>query len=109
MERSFQTKIYIGLTDPDTGVQKFDTEKYRSILKTVCINYKVGFSVQLINGGYFHEDGNFTEERALLLTLLNVPKQTVEEIAKDLCAFFNQDSVMITSSENSIYYVKERL
>ncbi len=109
MDQSLQTTIYVGLNDSETGVQKFDTEKYLSILKTVCISYKVAFSVQVINGGYFHEDGRFTEERTLHISLMNVPKQTVEEIAKDLCAFFNQDSVMITSSENSVYFLKESL
>ena len=109
MDQSFQTTIYIGLNDSETGVQKFDTEKYLSILKTVCLSYKVAFSVQVINGGYFHEDGRFTEERTLHLSLMNVPKQTVEEIAKDLCAFFNQESVMITSSTNSVYFLKEKL
>ena len=109
MDQSLQTTIYVGLNDSETGVQEFDTEKYLSILKTVCLNYRVAFSVQVINGGYFHEDGRFTEERTLHISLMNVPKQTVEEIAKDLCAFFNQDSVMITSSENSVYFLKERL
>ena len=109
MDQTFQTTIYIGLNDSETGDQKYDTEKYLSILKTVCLNYKVGFSVHVINGGYFHEDGHFTEERALQLSLLNVPKHTIEEIAKDLCAFFNQESVMVTSSENTVYYVKESL
>ena len=109
MDQSFQTTIYVGLNDSETGVQKFDTEKYLSILKTVCLNYKVGFSVQVIKGGYFHEDGHFTEERTLHVSLMNVPKQTIEEIAKDLCAFFNQESVMISSSENSVYFVKESL
>ena len=101
--------IHIGLNDSKTGEQKFDTEKYLSILKTVCLNYNVAFSVQVINGGFFHEDGRFTEERTLLLSLMNIPKQTVTEIAKDLCAFFNQESVMVTSSEDSVYFVKDSL
>ena len=107
--RSFQSTILIGLNDSKTGVQKFDTEKYLSVLKNVCINYKVAFSVHLIEGGYFHEDGHFTEEKTLSLMLMNVPEQIVMEIAKDLCVFFNQESVMVTSSPNSIVFVKEKL
>lgn len=104
-----QASIYIGLNDSETGVQKFATEKYLSILKNVCRSYRVAFSVQVINGGYFHEDGRYTEENTLVLTLLNIEEKTVIEIAKDLCAFFNQESVMITSAPSSVIFVKEKI
>lgn len=67
------------------------------------------FSVQVINGGYFHEDGSFTAENTFMLRLMNVSDETVTELAKDLCAFFNQESVMISSSANSVFFVKEHL
>ncbi len=108
-EQPLQTTIYIGLNDAETGVQVFDTEKYLSILKNVCRNYQVAFSVHCINGGYIHEDGRYTEENTLSLMLLQVPEETVMEIAKDLCAFFHQESVMVTSSPCSVVFVQERL
>jgi len=43
------------------------------------------------------------------LRLMDVPEQTVKEIAKDLCAFFNQESVMITTSPISVVFIKESL
>ena len=106
---SRQTTIYIGLNDSETGVQKFGTEKYLSILKNVCRSYQVAFSVQLINGGYFHEDGHYTEENSLKLTLMDISEEKTIEIAKDLCAFFNQESVMVTSSPSSVIFVNEKL
>ena len=109
MDQSYHTTIHIGLNDSRTGVQKFSTEKYLSILKNVCLSYKVAFSVQVINGGFFHEDGRFTEETTLMLGLTDIPEQTVTEIAKDLCAFFNQESVMVTSSLNTVSFIKEKL
>ena len=107
--QSKQTKIYIGLNDSITGIQKYDTEKYLSILKNVCRNYHVAFSVQKIDGGYFHEDGRYTEENTLVLTLIEVDEKLVLEIAKDLCAFFNQESVMVASSPSSVVFVKDSL
>ena len=71
-----QTTVYIGLNDSETGVQKFESQKYVSVLKNVCRMYKVAFSVQEIKGGYFHEDGRYTEENSLKLTLMDVPEQT---------------------------------
>lgn len=108
-QQTNQASIYIGLNDSETGVQKFATEKYLSILKNVCRSYRVAFSVQVINGGYFHEDGRYTEENTLVLTLLNIEEKIVIEIAKDLCAFFNQESVMVTSAPSSVIFVKEKI
>ena len=106
---SVQRTIYIGLNDSETGAQKFDTEVYLSVLKNVCRNYSVAFSVHQINGGYFHEDGRYTEENTLVLTLMGVSKEVVTDIAKDLCAFFHQESVMITETPSSVYFISESL
>ena len=106
---SQQAVIYIGLNDSETGVQKHVSEKYLSVLKNVCRSYRIAFSVQMINGGYFHEDGRYTEENTLMLSLLNVSEQIVTEIAKDLCAFFHQESVMVTFSPVSVIFIQESL
>ena len=108
-KQSKQTTIYIGLNDSETGVQKFDSEKYLSILKNACKNYNVAFSVQEISGGYFHEDGRYTEENTLMLMLIDAPEQIVNELAKDLCAFFHQESVMVTTSPMSVVFIKETI
>jgi len=104
-----QTTIYIGLNDAETHKQKFDTEKYLSILKGVCHAYHTAFSIHSVDGGYFHEDGSYVEEKTLALTLLDAPKEKIEEMAKDLCAFFHQESVLVTNSVAEAYYISERL
>ena len=108
-DQTIQYTIYIGLNDADTGVQKHDTEKYISILRRVCQNYHVAFSFQLTNGGYVHDDGRYTEENTLQLMLLNAEEATVTEIAKDLCAFFHQESVMVTKSVCSVVFIRDSL
>ena len=102
-----QTTIYVGLNDAESHVQEHNTEKYLSVLKTVCHAYRVAFSVHVIDGGYFHEDGSYVEEKTLALTLMDIPKDTVAEIAKDLCSFFHQESVMVTDSAAEVYFIKE--
>ena len=47
----------------------------------------------------FHDDGSWVDENALLITLCGIPRKTVYEIAKDLCTFFHQESVMITCNQ----------
>ncbi len=109
MASTQQFTIYVGLNDADTHEQKFSTEKYMSVLKNVCYSYHVAFSVNLINGGYFHEDGSYVEERTLSLTLLNVDESVIDEIAGDLCAFFKQESVMVIRSEAQIKFIGDPL
>ena len=100
-----QYAIYIGLRDAESREQRFDTEKYRSVLKHVCRSYHTAFSVHAVEGGYFHDDGTYVDETTLVLT---VP-ETVREIARDLCAFFRQESVMVTESDAEVFFIRERL
>ncbi|MCR5690233.1 MAG: DUF3574 domain-containing protein [Clostridiales bacterium] len=104
-----QTSIFVGLNDAVTHEQKFDTGSYLSVMKYICKAYGLAFSVHVVNGGYFHEDGSYVEENTLQLTVMDAPEETVREIAKDLCAFFHQESVMVTSSEAKVYFVSEDL
>ena len=89
-----RTEIFIGLNDEDTKEQKFDTSLYVSVLKNVCISYKVPFSFHLQQGGYIHDNGEYTQENTLSLTLIGVEPEVIKEIAQDLCVFFNQEPVI---------------
>ena len=104
-----ETKIYIGLNDAETLKQEHETDKYIHILRNVCRSYHVAFSFSVAQGGYMHEDGRYTQETTLVLSLIDTAKDTVNEIAKDLCAFFRQESVLITENRIRSYTVNERL
>ncbi len=104
-----QYAIYIGLRDAESREQRFDTEKYRSVLKHVCRSYHTAFSVHAVEGGYFHDDGTYVDETTLVLTVLDAEPRTVREIARDLCTFFRQESVMVTESEAEVFFIRERL
>ena len=54
-----EARIYVGLGDKDTHEQKYDTEKYKEVLKDICKHYQTAFSLQVIEGGYFHDDGTW--------------------------------------------------
>ena len=104
-----ETKIFVGLNDSETGEQKLETEKYIQILKTVCCSYGVAFSFSVVQGGYLHEDGRYTQENTLAITLIDTEKKKIDNIAKDLCVFFHQESVMITQNLVRSYFIKESL
>ena len=106
MEKCRQTVIYVGLNDFITHEQRFETSKYLSILKSVCKSHRVPFSVNQINGGYFHEDGDYVEEQTLVLTLLDIDDDVIDQVADDLCTFFRQESVMVVRSEAEVRFVR---
>ena len=102
-----ETKIYVGLNDSETFQQEHETAKYVSILKTVCKSYQTPFSVSLAQGGYMHENGQYTEEVTLVLSLIDVDPDLVNAIAEDLCVFFHQESVLITEDTVRSYYINQ--
>ena len=104
-----ETKIYVGLNDSVTKTQIFETEKYISILRNVCFAYHTPFSFDVEEGGYIHENGEYTRETSLILSLIDADRKTVNEIAKDLCVFFHQESVMITDNLIRTYFISETL
>ena len=101
-----ETRIYVGLNDADTKAQKHETREYIS-MKNVCRNYHVAFSMDIEQGGYFHDDGEYTEETSLVLVLVNPDRNTVKEIAKDLCTFFHQESVLVTEDHIEGYFITQ--
>jgi len=76
-------------------------------MKYVCQRYHVSFSFVVTEGGYFHEGGDYVQEQTLVLSLIDAERYVVEAIARDLCAFFHQGSVLITESMVRASYVKE--
>ncbi len=104
-----KTEIYVGLNDRHTKQQKFETERYVNVLKNVCRSYKVPFSFSVIEGGYIHESGEYTQENSLVLTLIDVEEGLVKEIASDLCVFFGQESVLVTKGEVETYSINGKI
>lgn len=102
-----ETRIYVGLNDADTKAQRHETGKYTNILKNVCRSYHVAFSMDIEEGGYFHDDGEYTEETSLILVLVDANRDIVKEIARDLCAFFHQESVLVTEDHIEGYFVTQ--
>ena len=93
-----ESRIYVGLCDRDSHEQIHDTETYKEALKNICRNHKSPFSLQVIEGGYFHDDGSWVDENTLLITLIGTPQMVVYKIAKEVCTAFHQESVMITGN-----------
>ena len=102
-------KILVGLNGKDDDLQKHDTEKYISIIEYVCKNNDIAFSVEIQRGGYRYDNGNFTRENSLAVTLLYAQKEQADLLASELCAMFNQESVLILHDRVGAYFLREEL
>jgi methyl coenzyme M reductase subunit D len=91
-----QAQVYIGLNDSVTRQQVFETDRYVETLKEVCLSHRLPFSLDVVSGGYVHDDGTYTEENTIVLTFIDADPDAVDEIARDLCSRFHQESVLIT-------------
>ena len=94
---------YIVHRQEDDGMN----EKYIRVLRSVCYSYSVPFSFSVQEGGYIYESGDYARETSLVLTLIDAEKTVVDEIARDLCAFFHQESVLVTESQIQAHFIRE--
>ena len=103
-----ETRLYVGLNDAETKEQILETEQYLQQLKNLCFTYHVPFSVGIEEGGYFHDNGDYVEEKTLVLTLIDADKDTIRKIAEDLRVLFHQESVLLTEDVVRGCYIEER-
>lgn len=61
------------------------------------------------DGGYIHDNGTYVLEKSVCIVFIDPDEQLIEEVAKDLCAFMNQESVMVTVEEVECYFVSESI
>ena len=104
-----ESQIYIGLDDSETKQQKLATDRYAAILKEICRDFGVPFSFNVIDGGYIHDNGEYTEEKSIVLTFIDLPQETVDKIAKEVCVLFHQESVLVTTDRIRVRSIRERL
>ena len=55
------------------------------------------------------ENGEYTEENTLVISLIDAKNEIVNEMARDLCVFFHQESVLITEDQVKAYLIEEHL
>lgn len=101
--------ICVGLNDCVTDEQTFETEKYIKIIEYVCKNNDIAFSLEIMRGGYVYTNGTFARENSLGITLINASKEQADMVGEELCALFNQESVLILHDKVGAHYIGSKL
>ena len=102
-------QILVGLNDKDSNLQQHDTEKYISVIEYYCKNNGMAFSIHTQRGGYVYESGAFAKENSLVITLIGASASQANELAAEVCALFNQESVLILHDSIGAYYISEQI
>lgn len=101
--------ISVGLNDKDEKTQRIRTEQVLRLVRSCCKGYNMAFSSYLQDGGYIHENGTYITEKSVCIVLIDPDESLIREAAKDLCAFLNQESVMVTVEEVECYFISESI
>lgn len=112
-ERAKQLKnrytIMVGLNDKDDNVQKFQTARIVELVTKCCKGYDLAFSCYVQTGGYKPFQGGYITEKSIAVVLIDPSEEMVNELGKDLCAFLNQESVMVTVDQVECYLISNSL
>lgn len=100
--------ISIGLNDSETREQKFETERIVRLAEECCKAYGLNYSCSMQTGGYIYEDGTYGTENSLQVVFIDENEEYINEFAKDICSFLNQESVLVTVDQVARYYVSEK-
>lgn len=101
--------ISVGLNDKDDYIQKFQTERIINLVTNCCKAYELPFSCYPQNGGYKCENGRYILEKSIAIILIDPTEQLVEELSKDLCAFLNQETVLVTVENIECFLISQTI
>lgn len=100
--------IYIGMKDKDSLKQKFSRKDFINIIREVCANYKIAFSMHEVYGGYMMCNGTFVSENSLVLSISGFSKEQVFKLAEELRIKLNQETILISMENPTIYCLTDK-
>lgn len=101
--------ITVGLKDKNEKEQKIQTEQILRLVNHCCKGYGLAFSCFLQDGGYICDNRDYVMEKSVCIVFIDPDENLIEEIGKDLCAFMNQESVLVTVDEIEFYFISESI
>lgn len=94
--------VYVGLTDKNQKRQMIETEVAKEIIKVICVNNNVGYTIYETNGGY-KKDGAIHTEKSLVLEMDRIDDETLYNVANDIKRRLNTSSVMIMKKTVEVF------
>ncbi|MBO6120067.1 MAG: hypothetical protein J6P02_06330 [Lachnospiraceae bacterium] len=94
--------VYIGLTDKNQNRQIIEDDVALELVKTICINNNVAYTIYNANGGY-NDGGILHTEKTLVLEMDRIDEETLDKIINDIKRRLNIHSVMVMKKPVEIF------
>ncbi len=95
--------LYIGMQDSETHVE-YDPDVVDDTIDAIVLKYAGGLTRYQAMGAYTYDDGTKATETSLVYVLADISLEDVHKIADEVKEALNQESVMITVSENTVEF-----
>ena len=88
-------KLYLGLNDKDTKMQKYDIVEAYKVANAIVLSQCDGATIYNGNGIYKHDDGKIVVEQTLIIEISGADESRVGKVIEDLKVVFNQECVLV--------------
>ncbi|MBO5529040.1 MAG: hypothetical protein J6A47_06965 [Bacilli bacterium] len=98
LKKGFKYEIFIGVKDKDTYLETLSIDEVKDILKEVCKDKEINFSLLTQDGGYKHHKG-YTTETSLRVIIIDIDEKEIISLVDILKRRINTDTIMVTKTE----------
>ena len=98
LKQGIKYEIFIGIKDKDTYLETLSIDEVKDILKEVCKDKGINFSLLTQAGGYKHDKG-YTTETSLRVIIIDVDEKEIVSLVDILKRRINTDTIMVTKTE----------
>ena len=103
-EETAKYTIYVGTNDKDTLKSEISLKEAKELVAGICNRYVGGYTLYQANGGWLNADGEATQEDTLVLVLFDAAEQDVKNIAGEITAALNQESLLIEKDTAAVSF-----
>lgn len=97
-KKGIKYEIFIGIKDKDSYEEILNIDDFKDILREICVEKEINFSLLTQLGGYNHNKG-YTTETSLRIIIIGINEQEVNLLSQELKKKINTDTVLITKTE----------
>ena len=97
-KKGIKYEIFIGIKDKDSYEEILSIDDFKDILREICVDKEINFSLLTQLGGYKHNKG-YTTETSLRIIIIGINEHEVNLLSQELKKKINTDTVLITKTE----------
>ncbi len=104
-KKGIKYEIFVGIKDKDSYEELLSVDDFKHILKEICVEKQINFSLITQLGGYTHDKG-YTTETSMRVVIIGANKGEIKRIADWLKIRINTDTVLVTKTKIEYCFMK---